>query len=302
MDTIKRVLYAITKENLHTRREIADHLSISFVSVCKAINALTKAGIIDSYEKSVSDAGRRSGIVEVSRTANILLIDLTGNDFSYSLSAISEPTANIQKLARIDSLDFEGNLSLLISNIKRKLTTSPIKIAVALPGDVEDGKLINSYVTDYSCFDVAEYFGEYGLCPDVFVSGAIAAERFDGFNDGDVFISADGDIWGTYGRHKTEHIGCVPVSNGGLTYKDALNCSSADESIVKYSKRFLSSVKGVLSPERIFFSCARISNDGKMEIEADIDGIACVSAAEIILGGLMELCVDKILAEISNKR
>ena len=301
MDTIKRVLYAITKENLHTRRQIADHLSLSVVSVGKAISALNSKGIVESYEKCASDAGRRSDVIEISRNANLLLIDLTGNDFSYSLSTISEPTANVQKLAHVDSLDFEGNLSLLVSSIKKNITASPIKVAVALPGDVESGMLVRSYSADYSGFDIAEYLGKHGLCPDVFASGAVAAEYYDQFDEGDAFISADNNVWGTFGRHKVEQLGNVPVSNGDLTYKDALSCSSDDESIIKYSKRFLGSINGVLSPKRILFSCARLSKEAKSILESEIKNLHCVSTPEIVFGGLMELCVDKILAEISSK-
>ena len=302
MDTVKRVFYAIAEDNLHIRREIAESLSLSVVSVGKAIKALISAGVLESCEKNPSDSGRRSEIVEISRSTRALLIDLTQKDFSYSLSPLSEPSAYAHRLTCVDSLDFESNLALLINDTKKRIDTDPMKIAVALPGDVDGGKITNSYAEDYSGFDVIKALTNKGLSPDIFVSGAVAVESSKDLGKGDIFVSANGEIWGTFGKHKVEHLGRVPVDNGGmLTYSDALRCSLSDNSVLKYSKRFLRTLNGVLSPNKILFSRESLSKEAKSELQAEIPNAVCVSAHETVLDGLMELARDQILKEISRK-
>lgn len=303
MDTVKRVFYAIAEDNLHTRREIAESLSLSVVSVGKAIKALISAGVLESCEKNHSESGRRSEIVEISRIARVLLIDLTQIDLAYSLSPLTEPFAHLRKLTYVDSLDFEGNLSLLISDARRHIANKPMKIAVALPGDVDGGRIANSYATDYSGFDVMDALSDSGLFPDIFVSGAAAVEGARDFAEGDVFISAGSTVWGAFGRDKVEHLGGVPVDNSGmLTYSDALRCSYADESVLKYSKRFLRAINGIISPIRILFSCELLSKEAKSELQSEIPNAVCVSAHETVLDGLMELVRDQILEEIARKQ
>jgi hypothetical protein len=141
------------------------------------------------------------------------------------------------------------------------------------------------------------------LSPDVFVSGAIAVESSTGFSENYIFISANESVWGTLGKGNVEHLGKVPVDNGGsLTYYDALRCSSEDESVLKYSKRFLGAVNGVLSPKRILFACDLLSEEYQDRLEDEFSNVHCVSALETVLNGLMELVRDQILKEISLKR
>ena len=45
MDTVSRVFYAVAKDNLHTRKEIATALGVSLVTVGKAVELLTAAGV-----------------------------------------------------------------------------------------------------------------------------------------------------------------------------------------------------------------------------------------------------------------
>lgn len=303
MSTVKRVFYAVAKDNLHTRNEIADALSISVVSVCKALSPLVSSGVLSADAKNPSASGRRSDFIDINHDMKVLLINLCHKNFSYSLSPLCEPSLSERILPCVDSLDFEGNLSLLIADMHKRISSRPYKVAVALPGVVSNGRIESSFMSDYSGFDVAGMLADNGFSPDVFVSGAEAVECSDEFCGGDAFISADDTVWGTFGRKKVEMLSEVPVdASGRLTYAEALRCSQTTEGMIKYSVRFLRAVNGVLSPKRILFSCDFLSAKAKSELEAQLPYVKYTPSSEIVLDGLMELVRDNILKEIQNKR
>ena len=303
MDTVSRVFYAVAKDNLHTRKEIATALGVSLVTVGKAVELLTAAGVLSSSEKCESDIGRRGDFIEVSTTAKVLLIDLVERDLAYSLAPLGEASVNTRYIPYVDSLDFADNLLLLVNDIKKHLDVAPRKILVALPGEVSDGRIKNALICDYSGFDVAELLAKRGFCPDMLISCTNAIEASEEFCTGDAFVSISDRIWGTFGRGKVENWSSVTVDNRGeLTYAEALRCSLDDEKTTDYSLRFLRAIDGVLSPDRILLSCNRLSDSAFALLKRNMPKLVSVSADEMIFDGLMELAMAEILKEISNKR
>ena len=303
MDTVSRVFFAVAKDNLHTRKEIAAALGVSLVTVGKAVGLLTAAGILSSSEKCESDVGRRSNFIDVSSSANILMIDLSGRDLAYSYAPLGESSANASYIPHLDSLDFADNFVLLINDIKKHLVETPTKIFVALPGEVNGRRVKDALIRDYSGFDIVEMLDKRGLHVDILVSCANAVEVSESFRAGDVFISVSDAVWGTFGRGKIENWSNALVdSRGELTYIEALRCSHNEEKLADYSLRFLREIDGILAPERILLSSDRLS-DGTMDlIQRNMPKIVPVVANEMIFDGLMELAMAKILKEISNKR
>lgn len=303
MDTVSRVFYSVAKDNLHTRKEIAETLGVSIVTVGKAVELLITYGILSAREKCESDIGRRSDFLEVSTDTKVLLLDLCERNLSYSLSPLGEASSNIITIPYVDSLDFADNLILLINDVKKHLDVVPAKIIVAVPGEVDGGRVKNALIEDYSFFDVADTLSKRGLCPDMIISCANAIETSNEFRHGDAFVSVSNCVWGSFGRGKIENWGNVTVDNRGeLMYAEALRCSLDEDKTVDYSLRFLRALDGVLSPGRILLSCDRLSDSEFALLKRNIPKLVLVSANEMIFDGLMELAIAEILKEISNKR
>ena len=299
MSTIRRVFEAIAKDNLHTRREIASSLGCSFVTVSKAVDKLISCGLIASVDKNESDVGRRSDFLDISPSACVLLINLCGECLCYTISTLYDGSASARHLPYVDSLDFEDNFLLLIRDIKRRVITSPLKIAIALPGDFKDGKLINAYINDYSGFNIIKMIGDYGINADVVVSAATAVEASPSFLSGDAFVCISRSTWGTFGRGRIERLGKVTVDNRNLLdFDNAVCCSYDENSIMEYSSRLLGIIDSVLSPERILFS-SKLMPDYKLnELASRSPKPIPVDDDEMILDGLMELAATDILGEI----
>ena len=303
MDTLSNVFFAVANKNLHTRKDIALHLGVSVVTVGKAVEVLTKSGLLCMIGKGSGDIGRKSDFIDVSQSKKALLVNLCGKNLSYSFSPMSDDFIDIHTIPYSHSLDFADNVSLLISAIKRRLDIAPCKILIAVPGDPDNGKISNSYLKDYSGINIKELFENQGLDPDVMISGAVAVESCDDFGENDVFVSVSDNIWGTFGRGRTEKWSNVPVDNRlNLTYADSLQCSLEEERIAMYSLRFLSALENILTPDRILFSCDRLTDDTINDIKSKISKLECVSGGTLIFNGLMKLASMEILKEISNKR
>lgn len=303
MDTVSRVFHSVAKDNLHTRKEIAEKLRVSLVTVGKAVELLIASGILAAREKCESDIGRRSDFIEVSTGTKVLLLDLCERNLSYSISPLVEASSNVITVPYVDSLDFADNLILLINDVKKRLDVMPARIVVAVPGEVDGGRIKNALIEDYSFFDVADTLSKRGLCPDMIISCANAIEASNEFLSGDAFVSVSNCVWGSFGRGKIENWGNVTVDNRGeLTYAEALRCSLDEDKTVDYYLRFLRALDGVLSPDRILLSCDRLSDSAFVLLKRNIPKLVLVSANEMIFDGLMELTIAEILKEISNKR
>ena len=65
MDVLKQVYYAICKDSLHTRKEIAEYIGVSTVTVGKAVDTLTQNGFITSRGKLSGELGRKSEFLDI---------------------------------------------------------------------------------------------------------------------------------------------------------------------------------------------------------------------------------------------
>lgn len=299
MNTVEKVFYAIAKDNLHTRREISEKLGFSFVTASKSVDILISAGLITSIGKSDSYAGRRSDFLDVSPSTKVLLINLCETNLSYSYSSLCNADEYVRSLLYIDSLDFADNLLMLINDIKKHIMGTPMKIAIAVPGEMDNGRIYNTYVNDYSGFNIAEMLSNNSLPADIIVSASEAVESSCLFAENDVFISVSKSTWGTFGRKKIEHWGNLKIDNHNLlTFDEALRCSDDENKIVNYSLRLINILENVLSPERILFSCDRLSNLKISEMIACSPKLKHVDSNTIIFDGLMKLAVTEIFKGI----
>ena len=299
MDTVERVFYAIAKDNLHTRREIADALGLSFVTVTKTVYTLISAGLISQIGKNESDVGRKSDFLDVSPSASVLLINLCGENLSYFYSYLCDSSSGIVSLPYLDSLDFADNLLILINHIKKHVSATPLSVAVAVPGEIVGGRISNAYITDYPGFDIISMFNGKGITIDIMMSAANAVEASCLYGVDDAFISVSKATWGTFGRGRIERWGNITVDSRNLLSFDKAICSSSNENIIAdYSLRLINTIDHVISPERILFSCDRISDERIDIMRTTSAKLVKVDTNEMILDGLMELAVKDILKKI----
>ena len=111
MNTLSNVFFAIAKDNLHTRKDIAIHLGVSIVTVGKAVDTLIKSGLICPIGKGSGDTGRKSDFIDVSQSQKVLLINLCEKDLAYTFSPMSEDFIDICTIPYSHSLDFADNVS-----------------------------------------------------------------------------------------------------------------------------------------------------------------------------------------------
>ena len=83
-----------------------------------------------------------------------------------------------------------------------------------------------------------------------------------------------------------------------LTIGDALHSTNDENAIGEYSMRLLDIIDRVLSPQRIFFECDRISKDKAIELSQRTVKLVPSNTRKMIFSGLMELTAEQILNEI----
>ena len=298
---IKKVFYAICNDNLHTRRQIAQNLSVSAVTVGKAIDMLVGAGVVSASGKTSDGAGRRSDFLDISSESKILLIALDAHGFYHSLSDMGG-VIDICRLPYVESLDYTDNISMLIAHLKKKLKYQPIRTIVTIPGDFWDGRITNTYVSDYSGARIDEIFASNGLAVDGYMSFSDAIRASGKLAAGDIFINVGNNVWGDIGRGKIELWDSVAIdSKGELTIRDALRSGCSGERRLEYVCRFIEIAEAFSSPDKILFSTDILNEEIKERLARRIEKLVPADADELILEGALKIAVEKILEEIKTK-
>lgn len=296
MDVLRKVYYAISKDNLHSRREIAESLGISVVTVGKAIESLTAKGIIKNCGKISGGLGRKSDFIEISNENKVLLINLFENRFSYSLSPMSSDHIDIISFPYVDSLDFTDNLLMFSSFLRDRLPCDLLKTIISIPGEYENGRITNTVLGDYSGADLRDIFGNFISDDTIFISSASAIKRSISFGDDDVYVSLEATPWGTFGKNNLQNFSNIPVeSKFNLTISEAMKTSFVDnKNILRYVLHFLRVLDGVLSPDRILFA-SYFDEELIDEINIQIPKLISVKSDDLIYDGLMEIAIDRII-------
>ena len=298
---IKKVFHAICNDNLHTRRLIAENLSVSTVTVGKAVDSLIDANIISASGKTSEGAGRRSDFLDIVSDNKILLISLDAHGFCYSLSDMGGGI-DICRLSYVESLDYVDNISILITHLKKRVGCKPLKTIVALPGDLQDGRMINTYISDYSGARIDETFESNGIVVDQYLSFSDAIRASGRISDGDVFISIGNNVWGDIGRGRIECWDSVSIdAKGELTIRDAIRSCGGEERLFEYVCRFVKLTDSFFSPTRISLSTDRMGEAVKERLGSSIEKLMLVNADELIFEGAYKIAVEKILEEIKLK-
>ena len=293
MDILKQVYYAICKDSLHTRKEIAEYIGVSTVTVGKAVDTLTQNGFITSRGKLSGELGRKSEFLDISDN-NVLLIDLTSDDFSYSISPMSRDSIDPLRVEYIGSLDFTDNLSLLLSHIRSSVADIPKLIFVAVPGINLNGSLVETHVSDYSTASLADVFEKHSIIPTEIVSCSNAVSLYCGNND--LFVYVGNYVWGSIARNYLKNISDIPIGGSdALTYADALKCADGPKKMTEYTLRFLKTLDAVLSPDTIMLYTGRFSSDDKATLCSALPKLKCSDDVSPVFYGLMELCINTAL-------
>ena len=88
-ENIKAVFRAIAEEKCCTRRDISDHTGISQVTVGKIVEDLLDAGIFLEKESLSKHVGRHGRHLSIDKSRNIVSVDLSGENFSFSVYDLS---------------------------------------------------------------------------------------------------------------------------------------------------------------------------------------------------------------------
>ncbi len=297
MDILKRVYYSICDESLHTRKEIAEHIDVSTVTVGKAVATLTKNGFIISNGKLSGELGRKSEFLDIFASNNVLLIDLTSDDFSYSLSPMSRDSIDPVQLEYVSSLDFADNLSLLLSHIRSSVKEIPRSVFVAVPGTYLDGRLAKTHISDYSTVSLTDIFTKYSIIPTEIISCYdITSRHCDSVSQDTVFVYVGNQVWGSFKGKYLKSISNVPVGGSlPLTYADALKCANSSAKITKYTLRFLDTLDAVLSPDTILLHSERFSREELSALSSRMTKLKLSDSISPVFYGLMDLCIDRAL-------
>ncbi len=269
-------------EGSKTKREIADRLGVSAMSAGKAVKLLADNDIIISDSK-YGDVGRKSELWEISEARQILLIDLTADDLTYSLSPMSSDRIEVMKLEYNSSLDFTDNISLLLTHALKH--SKPALTIVA----VDD-----SYRSDNAGEDLENVFSRHGLSDVIFVELQKAVK----LSENDVFIYIGKRIFGTFGRGRTEELSGVPV--GGITYGESIRCALCGEKLTEYTVRFFEVINAVLNPRRILFTSELLPRSVKDAVSSRFDNVFTLDESPVF-DGLMAKAVEETLKNILMK-
>ena len=304
MDLSKQVFYSICYNDLHTRKEIAEKLGVSNVSVGKAVDTLISRDLISAQGKISGLVGRKSEFLDVSDKNSVLLIDLTEDDFSFSFSTLSIDSIAPIKLEYVSSMDFEGNLSLLLSNARSRIPTEPCCVFVAVPGIPIDGKLIDTHVKDYPMSSIIDAVSKHFNAQTHIVSGAVAVDSHYGEYQSDtLFVHIGRYVWGGFNGRYPKDISKIKVGGAiPLTYSDALMCTAEASKMADYTTRFIDNLDAVLSPNTIFISSDRFSSEELSIICSRNLKLHIAPSPSPVFCGLMRLCTDTIFEKnILNK-
>ena len=293
MDVLKKVYYAISNNSLHTRKEIAEDIGVSMVTVGKAVEALTKSGFITSRGKLSGELGRKSDFLDISDN-NVLLINLTSDDFSYSLSPMSHDNIDPVQVGYISSLDFIDNVSLLLSHICSFVRNLPDLIFVAVPGTYLDGRLVDTHVSDYSTAPITDIFKKHSIIPTEIVSCSDAVSPY--CKNDTLFVYAGDYVWGSFNQRYLKNISNIPIGgNMELTYAELLKCADEPSKKTEHTLRFLKTLDAVLSPKTILLHAEKLSIDDKAKLCSALPKLKCSDDISPVFYGLMELCINTAL-------
>ncbi len=280
---VERVLNAII-DGLHTRRDIAEALGVSQMAVGKAVRVLSDGNVISVFGKAEGELGRKSEFLDISENRLVLLLDLTGDGFAYSLSPMSSDRINIKHFEYNSALDFGDNISVLLSHISRLPKPAIALAAIEL-----------KLRADYSGEDILEIFKRCGFESTVFVG----ANETPILADGEAYIYIGKQIFGIYGG-KLHELQNVPVS-AELTYGDAIKCAPPADALSEYTGRFVRTIDAVLSPRRIFVSSALLPKKVRDDLTACLPKLEFSSPSELMMQGLMAKAVEKTIKNILMK-
>lgn len=88
-ENIKAVFRALSEDKCWTRSDIAEHTGISSVTVGKIVEDLLDAGIFLEKESQSKSVGRHAGHLSIDKSRNIVSVDLSGINFSFSVYDLS---------------------------------------------------------------------------------------------------------------------------------------------------------------------------------------------------------------------
>lgn len=305
--TLKAVFDVVVKHGSVSRREIAELLGISHVSVCEAVEVLVKNDFLKVGRDKYRRKGRPTAEISVNKSLHILLIDASGKDIYYSIPSLGDASASPEIISHLYDLDAESNLVAAICEIKQALIRKNIKpfyTFLAVPGEISegDGKIVKSYCRELEGISIARLMSDRGLAPDLALSASAAADQFcrDITSENFIYISVDNGVWGSV----SSEMGRFFVWNGVkvstdhvLPYSEILKCGCDGERYRVYTERLIGTLRTAFNTDKVFLSARGLPGNAR-EMLGEDPGTANVTAEEPILTGMLKIAEKKIFEKI----
>ena len=299
-EALRAVFDAITLDNLTTRREIADKVGLSVVSVSKAVSELIDAGLIIS-DGCVSTGGRRSGSLSPAYLAKYLIVDLCSKPFSYTFAYLGESISakgtatSVRYLPYLRDLDFAENVSLLVNKIAPQCGAVTYA-AVALPEPSE-------YPEDFLGDDIISIFTRRGIAVKTAVSktdAVVASPSVLSSPSPLLYVSISDRVSAIYVGRSVIVLNWDSVNIDGLKFSDILKCAQSPEGLAAKTEKLLRSASEILGAKTVLLDTYELPAETVDILLGRMDNVEDVTFASPVHEGLSRLLAEKLISEIPS--
>lgn len=298
-DTLCAVFDAITIDNLTTKREIAEMLGLSVVSVSKSVNELIQAGLIVS-DGNIATGGRRSSSLSPAYFTKYPIVDLSTKPFSYTFAYLGETiakrgtSASVEFVPYIRDLDFTENVSMLVNKLSSQC--GAVTAAIALPSPSE-------FPEDHLGDDILSMFTRRGFIPAVTVSRASAVAASPSVLKAPspaIYVSIDKNVSGMYFGDSVLSFNWNSVTVDGMPFSEILKCAQDAQSLADKTEKLLRSASEYFGAKAILLDTYDLPAETVDILLDSMDILEDVTFSSPVHEGLCRLLTEKLITEIPS--